>query len=141
MPAPVTALLRALLVWLLIMLGESAHGALRRLLFSDEVLFALRQISVGVGVLIVFALTWLCLPWLRLRSGGAALVVGAAWVALTLAFEVVLGRATGLGWAQIFAEYDLTRGGLMPLGLLAMGLTPWLVQRLQAAPRKLRKAP
>lgn len=141
MPAPLVALLRALLVWLLIMLGESLHGALRRLLFDADVQFALRQVSVGVGVLIAFAVTWMCLPWLRLRSSRSALAIGAVWVALTLGFEAALGRIAGLGWSQIFAEYDLTRGGLMPLGLLAMGLTPWLVLRLQAAPRQLRKTP
>lgn len=135
------ALLRAVLVWLLIIAGESVHGALRRLLFSPDVLFALRQASVVVAVLIVFAVTWVCLPWLRLRSHRAALGVGALWVALTLAFEVALGRLTGLGWERILADYDLTQGGLMPLGLLAMGLTPWLVLRLQAAPRNLRKTP
>ena len=128
MPAPLPALLRALLVWLLIMLGESLHGALRRLLFSEELMLALRQISVVVGVAIVFAVTWFCWPWLRLRSPRGALAIGALWVALTLTFEAVLGRLTGLAWPQILAEYDLTRGGLMPLGLLAMGLTPWLVQ-------------
>jgi hypothetical protein len=135
------ALVRAVLVWLLIIAGESLHGALRRLLFSPDMLFALRQASVVVAVLIVFALTWVCLPWLRLRSPRGALGVGALWVALTLAFEAALGRLTGLGWDRILAEYDVTQGGLMPLGLLAMGLTPWLVLRLRTAPRKLRKTP
>jgi hypothetical protein len=135
------ALVRAVLVWLLIIAGESLHGALRRLLFSPDMLFALRQASIVVAVLIVFGLTWICLPWLRLRSPRGALGVGALWVALTLAFEAALGRLTGLGWDRILAEYDLTQGGLMPLGLLAMGLTPWLVLRLRTAPRKLRKTP
>lgn len=141
MPGPLSALLRALLVWLLIMLGESAHGALRRLLFTEDVLFALRQVSVGVGVVIVFAVTWLCLPWLRLRSPRGALAIGAFWVALTLAFEAAFGRLAGLAWTEILAGYDLARGGLMPLGLLAMGLTPWLVLRLQTAHPKSRKTP
>lgn len=142
MPAfSLPALLRAVLVWLLIIAGESVHGALRRLLLSPDVIFAVRQVSVVIGVLIVFGVTWVCLPWLRLRSPRAALAVGAFWVALTLAFEAALGRLTGLGWDRIFAEYDLTRGGLMPLGLLAMGLTPWLILRLQAGPGRSHKAP
>jgi len=141
MPAPLATLLRALAVWLLIMLGESAHGMARRFLFSPDVTFALRQVSVVVGILIVFGVTWISLPWLRLRSARAAAFVGALWMALTLGFEVALGRLMGFGWERTFAEYDLAHGGLMPLGLLAMGLTPWLVLRLQAAPRKLRKTP
>lgn len=141
MPSAIPALLRAILVWALIMLGESAHGVLRRLLFDADVLFALRQVSVGVGVLIVFALTWVCLPWLRLRSAGGALAVGGVWVVLTLAFEFALGRVVGLSWSQILAEYDLAQGGVMVLGLLAMGLTPWLVLRLRSAPGSVGKAP
>ena len=51
---------------------------------------------------------------------------------LTSAFEVALGRLTGVGWNRILADYDIARGGLMPLGLLAMVLTPWAVRQLQA---------
>ena len=141
MPAPLLALLRALAVWLLIMAGETLNGALRRLLFSADVIFAMRQVSVVVGVLIVFAVSWLCVPWLRLRTTRSALAVGALWIVLTLVFEVSIGRLTGLSWSQMLAEYDLTRGGIMPLGLLAMGLAPWLVQRLRAAPRTIGKTP
>lgn len=67
--------------------------------------------------------------------------MGGLWIVLTLAFEVGLGRLAGYGWDRIFADYDLARGGLMPLGLLAMGLIPWLVQRLQSSPRNLGKTP
>ena len=53
-------------------------------------------------------------------------------MALTLAFEVLIGRALGVAWDRMLEDYDLVHGGLMPLGLLAMALTPWAVQRLQA---------
>lgn len=133
MPAfSLSAAIRALVVWLLIIATESVHGALRRLLLSPEVDFALRQLSVLLGAVIIFGLTWLFLSWIRIHSARAALGIGAAWVVLTLAFEMALGRLTGLGWDRILADYDLTQGGLMPLGLLAMGLTPWAVRRLQA---------
>jgi len=132
MPAFLTALLRAFLVWLVIMTTESVHGALRRLLLAPDVDFALRQLSVVIGVVIIVAITWLFLSYIRIRSARAALAVGGLWVMLTLAFEVALGRLTGLGWERILADYDLLHGGLMPLGLLAMGLTPWAVCQLQA---------
>jgi len=126
------ALLRAVLVWLVVMAAESVHGTLRRLLLSPEVDFALRQVSVLIGVVIIFAITWLCMDWIRVRTARAALAVGGVWVLLTLVFELALGRLTGLGWPRILADYDLTQGGLMPLGLAAMFLTPWAVRRLQA---------
>lgn len=127
---PLPAIVRAVLVWLLLMLAESAQGALRRLLFGPEVERLVRQLSLLSGVLVIFAIAWLLRRWLRPRSAAAALGVGALWVCMTVAFEVALGRMLGLGWRDIAADYDLTRGGLMPLGLLAMGLTPWAVRSL-----------
>jgi len=131
LPLSLPALLRALVVWLLIVAAESAQGALRALLVSPETEFAVRQLSVFAGALVIFAITWVCLRWMRLRTAGEALGVGGLWVGLTLLFEVGLGRLMGLGWDRILADYDLVHGGLMPLGLLAMALTPWLVRRLR----------
>lgn len=126
-----SALLRALALWLLIMLAETAQGALREWLASPAIAFAARQAAVLIGIVVIFAITWFGLPWVRLRSAAGALSVGLLWAALTVGFEVGLGRALGLGWDRILGDYDLLRGGLMPLGLLAMALTPWLVHRLQ----------
>jgi len=140
MPA-VPALLRALVVWLVIIAAESVHGAVRRMLFSPEADFAIRQASVLVGAVIIFAITWIFLDWVRIRTARAALAIGASWVVLTVAFELALGRLTGVGWSRIAADYDLPNGGLMPLGLLAMGLTPWAVRWLQARRLPRRTSP
>lgn len=132
MPAfSLPVLLRALGIWLLIIAAESVQGGLRRLLLSPEMDFAVRQASVLVAALVIFAITWACLRWMRIRTAAGALGVGVLWVALTLAFELLLGRALGLGWERMLEDYDLLHGGLMPLGLLAMALTPWVVHRLQ----------
>jgi len=125
------ALVRALLVWLAIILAESVQGAARRFLLDPDVEFAIRQLSVGVGVVVIFAITWACFRWMRIRSDAGALAVGVLWAILTLAFELGLGSALGADRARLLADYDLAHGGLMPLGLLAMALTPWIVRRLK----------
>jgi hypothetical protein len=125
------AVLRALAVWLLIILAETAQGGLREWLAGPGADFAVRQAAVAVSVAVIFAITWACHGWMRLGSAAGALAVGAGWAALTVAFEFILGRALGLGWDRILEDYDVTRGGLMPLGLVAMALTPWLVLRLR----------
>lgn len=125
------ALVRVLLVWLLIVAAESAQGGLRQMLFGPEVQFLVRQVSVLTGAVIIFALAWACRGWTRTRTASGALATGALWVVLTVAFEIVLGRATGFNWDRIASDYDLLRGGLMPLGLLAMALTPWTVRGLE----------
>lgn len=132
-------ILRALLVWLLIVAAESVQGGLRRMLFDPDVEFVVRQVSVLTGAVIIFGITWACIRWLRIRSAVGALGVGVLWVVLTVAFEIVIGRALGLSWARIASDYDLLHGGLMPLGLLAMALTPWAVRRLEAE-RRLKTA-
>jgi hypothetical protein len=126
------AILRALILWLLIVAAETLQGGLRRMLFDPDVEFFVRQISVLTGSAIIFAITWAFIRWLKIQSTAGALGVGILWVVLTLAFEVVIGRALGLGWARIAADYDLLHGGLMPLGLLAMALTPLTVRHLKA---------
>ena len=132
MPAfSLPALLRALAIWLLIIVAESAHGSLRRLLTNPDVEFVLRQASVLTGALVIFAITWFSLRWMRIRTAGGALAVGGLWVGLTVAFELALGRAMGLPLSRILEDYDLLHGGLMPLGLAVMALTPWIVRRLQ----------
>ena len=128
----IPALLRALAVWLLFILAAAVQGGLRQVLTSPEFEYAVRQASVFAGALILFAITWFSLGWMRIRTTREALSVGLTWVALTLMFEIGLGRVLGLGWDRILADYDLLHGGLMPLGLLAMALTPWAVRRLQA---------
>lgn len=126
------ALIRALLVWLVIIAAESVHGVIRSLLLSPEVEIAIRQLSVLVGVVMIFAITWVLLDWIRIQTARGALATGVVWVALTVAFEVALGWLTGAPWDQIAADYDVRNGGLLPLGLLAMGLTPWAVRQLKA---------
>lgn len=123
--------LRVLAVWLLMMLVESAQGALRRGLSDPTVEFAARQAGVVVGAAVIFAIAWLAHGWLRLRSVGGALAVGLCWAALTVVFEIGLGRSLGAGWSRIWEDYNLAMGGLMGLGLAAMALTPWAVLRLR----------
>lgn len=136
MPAfSLAALIRAVMVWLLIIGVESVHGALRRLLLDPDTAFALRQVSVGMGVLIVFVVTWACSRWMAVRSKPALLAIGVLWVILTLIFEFALGRALGMGWRELTAGYDLSRGELMPLGLLATAFAPWIVARLKTRAR------
>ncbi|MBB3889356.1 hypothetical protein GGQ61_000053 [Phenylobacterium haematophilum] len=141
MTAFLNALIRAVLVWLLLMAAESLQGAARRLLLSPALEQALRQISVLVGVLVIAAITWALLPWMRIRTTGQALATGAMWALLTLAFEFGLGGIMGRNWSQMLVDYDLNQGGLMPIGLLAMALVPWAVWRLQSRTRRASTKP
>lgn len=127
-PAP---LVRTLLVWLLILLAETLLGGLRRALAPPDLEFVIRQASVVVSVAMIFAISWFATRWLGLRSDAAALGAGVEWAVLTFIFEFAVGRLTGASWSRIWSDYDLAHGGLMPIGLVLMALTPWLVRRLR----------
>jgi len=64
-----------------------------------------------------------------LRSSVEAARVGAVWFALTMCFEVGVGRARGKTWADIGGEYDLRRGRLWPLVLISLTAGPEIVRR------------
>lgn len=136
MPIPnFSLLIRAVLVWVLIMLAETVHGVLRRLLLTPDVAHAVRQISVLVGVVIIVVVAWLLRRWIASGNVRQLVVIGVLWAVLTLVYEFSLGLAFGMSWPEMLADYDLTQGGIMSLGLLAMALTPWLVQRLDRRQR------
>lgn len=124
---------RAFAAWLLMMCLEAAHGTLRTLLLAPRLGdFRARQVTVFTGALLVLGVAWLLVRWIGARERRTLLLIGAAWVAMTLAFEVALGRLVlGYDWGRIASDYDLQRGGLLPIGLLAMALAPLAAARLR----------
>lgn len=120
---------RAVAVWLLLMLAETAHGIVRGALLAPVLGdFRARQVSVLTGSMLILFITWQTTAWLRLAGPRQALLAGGLWAMLTIGFEAGLGRLVlGYDWAGIAADFDLTRGGLLPLGLMFMAVAPWLV--------------
>jgi hypothetical protein len=127
-------LLRSFEVWLLIAAAESLHGTLREALIAPRIGdFRARQIAVFSGSAIIIAIAFLFRKWINARSMSESLEAGAFWVVLTLAFEIGLGRLVmGLPWDRILSDYDIVRGGLMPIGLVIMLLAPAIAARLSA---------
>jgi hypothetical protein len=123
---------RATLAWMLIMLAETVHGTVREI-FIAPVLGDLRarQLGIPIACVIVFVIAWTTARWMGAVMRQAQLIAGAYWAALTLAFEILLGRAIGLSWTRIFADYDPTRGGFMLLGLAFMVFAPMLAAKLR----------
>jgi len=128
---------RALLVWLVIIVAESVHGTLRTLYLAPAIGdFPARRLGVFIGTALIFLIALAFTRWIGAQSRRQLLGIGALWVALTVAFEVGLGRAVlHYDWARILADYDLSRGGLMGFGLLAMFFIPLLAARMKNVSR------
>jgi hypothetical protein len=125
--------LRALAVWLAIVVAETLHGVARTLWLTPIVGdHAARQIGVGTGSVLIFVVTWLAIRWIGLVGRRELLATGALWVVLMLAFEIALGRTVmGFDWDRIAAEFDPRRGGLLLFGHVALLLMPLLTARLR----------
>jgi hypothetical protein len=124
---------RALAVWLMIIGAEFIHGILRGLLLLPLVGdFQARQISVFTGSILILGITWLLIRWIGVESLGGLLATGLLWLVLTVLFELSLGRLVmQVSWERILSDYDLRHGGLLPLGLLIMMLSPLIAARLR----------
>ena len=120
------------MVWLLIVLAESIHGALREL-FVKPVLGDLlaRQLGVFTGSLLILLIATLTARWLMTNNDRQRLVIGAAWVILMVCFEVGLGIALGATRERILSDYDFSQGGLMVLGLIVLLFAPPIGARIR----------
>jgi hypothetical protein len=124
--------LKAVLVWLVMMAAESVHGTLRALFLVPRVGdLRARQIGVIVGALLVLGIAYVFSNWLAAAARKPLLLMGVAWTMLTVIFEVLFGHlVVGLSWQRLWSDYDIAHGGLMPFGLAAMTLSPLIASRL-----------
>ncbi len=127
--------LRAVTIWAGIMAVETVHGILRTMFLEPAIgAFRARQVSVLTASALIFGIALVTVRWMDAGTDDRLLNIGALWVALTLAFEFSLGWALGLGWDRMLEDYDMARGGLMPLGLLFLSFAPWLAAHVPAHP-------
>jgi hypothetical protein len=88
--------------------------------------------TVLTGTLLIVSVVTLFIRWLHLPTIGSRLAVGMEWVLLTIAFEIVLGRVVlGYSWERVLSDYDLSRGGLLSLGLVIFALSPLIAAKLR----------
>jgi len=124
--------------WLAAWLGAAAigvgNGILRESTYGQRVGEGLaHQLSTATAIG-AFSAYFLALQrvW-PIASDREARQIGAAWVALTVAFEFGFGRAVAKqSWQQLLADYNLAKGRSWPLvvGWLAAG--PAVTRRWRA---------
>ena len=124
---------RAVCVWIILIAIEFIHGVLRAMFLVPVVGdFRSRQIGVFTGSVLIFAVTYMLLPWLRTTETKALIGVGALWVMLTVAFELGFGHYVfGRSWMDLASDYDIRRGGFLLIGMAVMMLAPLIAARMR----------
>ena len=70
--------------------------------------------------------------WLRADRTSLQIQAGSTWLVLTLAIELGFGHfVMQVSWNKLVEDY-VQRGGLLPLGLLVLTLSPLIAARLDA---------
>lgn len=125
--------LRGVAIWVIIIVAEILHGIARGLILVPYVGdFRSRQIGVFTGSIIILAIAFVCVKWLGASRSADLLLVGLTWVGLTLAFEFLFGRfVMGLSWERLVSDYNMFQGGLLPLGLIILALSPLFAGKLR----------
>ena len=122
---------RALVVWFGILVLANINGALRELWLNVEFGPATGHI-ISTLTLCAFVLivTWATIGWVAPATLVQAAAVGGLWVALTLAFEFLVGHYIfGAPWSRLLADYDVAAGRIWPLVLVVTGLAPLIMVR------------
>lgn len=128
-----TIFLRSIIVWLVFIVAESLNGTVRNLLLVPSLGdFWAHQISFFTGSILVFAIAIAFVRWLHASRVSQLLGVGLLWLLLTVAFDSALGRfILGYSWERIAADYNLLKGGLMPIGLVLLALAPLIAAKIR----------
>jgi hypothetical protein len=131
--------LGGLAAWPVLMAIATLDGMAREFFMKDWIgTRPALVISGGIMIFAVYVVAWLMLTWWgRPRSSLWLWLVGAMWVALTMAFELaMLVLARGRSPQDFLAGYDPMRiadGNLIVPGLVLMLLAPVLVARCRRA--------
>ena len=126
-------LLQALGVWLLLLGFAVINGLFRSLVLEphlgpEPAQFLSTTTLAGAVFLAAFL-------FVGLRRGSEStselLATGLLWAFLTAALELGLGLARGVASQDLFRDYDVTRGRLFGLVILAELVSPWIAGSLR----------
>ena len=126
-------LIRSVAVWFVLLGLAIVNGGVRQFAIIPRTgeLTGRALSTVSLSVLIL-ALAWLTIGWIRPASARDAWTIGGVWVALTLAFEFLAGHYVfGTPWSQLVEDYNVLRGRIWPLVLVTTGVAPYVAGRIR----------
>ena len=103
-----------------------ANGALREFTYGKKMSeLKSHQLSSLTGTAVFFVYTYFLSIFVPINSIKTALTAGSIWLVLTIVFEFTFGRyVAGHSWEKLFSDYNLFKGRVWILVLLAIFLYP-----------------
>ncbi|MDH4109183.1 MAG: hypothetical protein OEW35_12760 [Gammaproteobacteria bacterium] len=121
--------------WLLLAVVAVANGSLRQFGYGRYMSeLAAHQVSTVTGILFTGIVAWAFSRFFPIESAQQARIIGASWLAMTLAFEFGFGHyVAGHSWRRLLTDYNLLAGRLWVLFLAWIAALPLLLYHLQAS--------
>jgi hypothetical protein len=124
---------KALVVWLLFMVGAIANGTLRQFVINPAIGAAWGHvISTVLLCAIILGITWASIRWIAPADAGQAWAIGMVWLVMTLAFEFGMGYfISHLSWSEMLADYNVLKGRVWIFVPLVTFIAPWWMAKLR----------
>lgn len=124
---------RAFAVWLCILMLAIANGALREAVLVPMIGKPSGFILSGILLSgLIFAVTYLVLPWIGRAPVASYIGIGIGWLCLTLVFEFTFGYIIQeKSWPQLVEAYMFRSGNIWPIVLLVTAVAPYLAARIR----------
>lgn len=126
-------LLKALVIWLVILVLAIANAVIREKLLVPAIG---PELSLSVSGLLLSAIilltVFMTIPWFSSTENKIYIVIGFSWLVLTLMFEFLFSHfVAGKPWYEIAEVFDITQGNLFVLALLTILIAPWLSAKIR----------
>lgn len=124
--------LKALIIWALILGLAIANGALRQSVLIPSLGNPVSLVLSGVLLsILIVVVAFLALPWMQLCRPVQFCSIGLFWLALTLTFEFIFGLWQGKSWPELLEAYTFNGGNIWPFVLIVTALAPYLAAKLR----------
>lgn len=126
-------IVKALLIWLVILGAAFLNGGLRELVLVPSLGMPYALILSGVILSVcVLVIAVIAVPKLGPMTTHEALGIGVFWLLLTLLFEFGFGRLVQhKPWGELLEAYTFAGGNVWPIVLLVVVLAPVIAQRFR----------
>jgi len=124
---------KAIGIWFLLAVLAIINGVARNAYVSPHVgEYAGHVISSIVFSVVIFIVTFLFIRVFGFSDASRFILLGALWTLMTVGFEFIFGHyVAGHPWSKLFADYNIFKGRIWILVLLATFISPYLAAKLR----------
>ncbi|NTW60621.1 MAG: hypothetical protein HGA43_15820 [Nitrospirae bacterium] len=119
-------------LFLLVAASEMLNGIARTVFLNKRVgVQNAKRISLLPALALCLLICYYYVPFLRIRTDGGLLVLGISLSLFMGLFDIVVARfIVKARWDAILDDFDIRKGKLLGLGMVAMAFCPLLASRI-----------